>query len=124
MAAAVDVGLLSRHLGLTEDAITVVANNPTAALVEAVLEAVTAKAREYDVFVAQKLDVDVTLETTVRNSEARSLASKSTADKALKDVEDLRRKLQEEGMYLYPVPHYCYRVVFSLGPAAYVPAKT
>ena len=61
------------------------------------LQAVAAKAHEFDTLYAEKLQTDIELENAVRSSESRSQTSKATAEKALKDVEEARRKLKEEG---------------------------
>jgi nucleoprotein TPR len=96
-AAAVDVGFVARHLGLAETVVVGASTEPTAELVAAVLQAVEAKAREYDELYAQKVHVDIELENAVHSSEARCQAFKATADKALKVVEELRQKLKDEG---------------------------
>ena len=96
-AATVDLGYLSTHLGVPETTLTTVTTDPTAELVNSVLEAVVAKAREYDTLYSEKLQVDIELENAVRSAEARCQSFKATADKALKDVEEIRQKLQDEG---------------------------
>ncbi|EOO03724.1 putative filament-forming protein [Phaeoacremonium minimum UCRPA7] len=95
-AATVDLGYLSTHLGVPETTLTTVTTDPTAELVNSVLEAVVAKAREYDTLYSEKLQVDIELENAVRSAEARCQSFKATADKALKDVEEIRQKLQDE----------------------------
>lgn len=99
MASEVDVdyGYLSTHLGLAESTLTTVATEPTPDLVTSVLQAVIQRGREFDALYAQKLQVDIELENAVRSSEARCQTFKATADKALKDVEEVRKKLQAEG---------------------------
>jgi len=104
MAAALDVGYLSAHLGVPEETIGTVATDPTADLVRAVLDAVATKAREYEELYSSKLNVDIELESVARSSESRCLTYKATADAALKDVEELRRQLQEEGPNREPPP--------------------
>lgn len=94
---AVDYGYLSTHLGIAESTLSTVATQPTADVVTAVLYAVIERAREFDALYAQKLQVDIELENAVRSSEARSQTFKATADKALKDVEQVRKQLQAEG---------------------------
>jgi nucleoprotein TPR len=96
-AADVDVGYLSTHLAVPEDTLVGVTTNPTVELVKAVLQAVAAKAQEFETLYAEKINVDIELEAAVHSSEARTQQSKSTADKALKDVEELRQKLKDEG---------------------------
>lgn len=94
---AVDYGYLSTHLGIDQSTLTTVATRPTPDLVTAVLQAVIQRGREFDALYAQKLQVDIELENAVRSSEARCQIFKATADKALKDVEEVRKKLQAEG---------------------------
>lgn len=94
---AVDFAYLSTHLGVPETTLTTVASQPTPDLVTAVLQAVVAKAHEFDALYTEKLQIDIELENAVRSSEARCQTFKATADKALKDVEEVRKKLQSEG---------------------------
>ncbi|KAK1718935.1 hypothetical protein BDP67DRAFT_602072 [Colletotrichum lupini] len=99
MAAAVDVGYVAGHLGLSESTVSTATTDPTPELVASLLEAVIAKAREYDELYAQKLQVDIELESAHHSAESRCQTFKATADKALKDVEEIRQKLKEEGLY-------------------------
>lgn len=96
-AADVDIGYIAGHLGLDQPVLTSLTTEPTADVVAAVLQAVASKAHEFDTLYADKLQTDIELENAVRSSETRSQASKSTADKALKDVEEARQQLREEG---------------------------
>ncbi|KAL1891716.1 Protein mlp1 [Sporothrix stenoceras] len=95
-AAAVDVGYLSTHLGVPETNLSTAVTDPTPELVKAILDAVTAKAHEFDELYAAKLNVDIELESVVRSSEARSESFKTAAETSRKDADDLRRKLQDE----------------------------
>ncbi|KAI1420002.1 hypothetical protein F5Y12DRAFT_166342 [Xylaria sp. FL1777] len=95
-AVGVDVGYLATHLGVPETNISSVVSDPTNDLVNAVLAAVVAKAHEFDTLFSQKLQLEVELETSVRGAEAQRDASNETAKKALKDVEELRQKLNQE----------------------------
>ena len=96
-AADVDIDYIAGHLGLDQPVLVSLTTEPTADLVSAVLQAVAAKAHEFDTLYAEKLRTDIELENAVRSSETRSQASKATADKALKDVEEARQQLREEG---------------------------
>ena len=96
-AAGVDAGYIAGHLGLDEPVITSLMTDPTAELVATLLQAVAAKAHEFDTLYADKLQTDIELENAVRSSESRSQASKATAEKALKELEEARQKLREEG---------------------------
>lgn len=95
--AVVDVDYLSAYLSIPQQTLTTVVDTPTAVLVRSVLEAVTAKAREHDELIADKLRVDIELENAVRSSETRIEGLRSTVEKAQKNVEELRTKLNEEG---------------------------
>ena len=96
-AADVDVGSLSAHLGVPEETLHSIITTPTVDLVKAVLQAVAQKAQEYNTLYSEKLNLDIELETAVRNSESRTEQFKTTTDKALRDVEEVRQKLKDEG---------------------------
>lgn len=95
-AADVDVGYLATHLGMPEENLSTVATDPTAELVRAVLAAVATKAHEYDALYSEKVQLEVELETNVRGAEAQRDASTERANKAQKEVEEIRQKLQQE----------------------------
>jgi len=97
-AAEVDVTYVSTHLGLSESTISSALEGPTVDLVKSILQAIAAKAYEYNELYSEKLQLDIELETTARGAEAQCAAFKASADKALKDLEEVRRKLQDEGM--------------------------
>lgn len=97
MAAVLDVDYLSAYLNVPQPTLTTVIDAPTAELVQAVLEAVKAKAHEHDELVADKLRIDIELENAVRSSETRVEGLKSTIEKSQHTVEELRVKLKEEG---------------------------
>ncbi|KAJ2980856.1 hypothetical protein NQ176_g2381 [Zarea fungicola] len=95
-AAAVDVGYLAGHLGIDEPVLTTLTTEPTVDLIAILLQAVANKAHEFETLYADKLQVDIELENAVRSAESRSQASRSTADQALKEVEEARQKVQQE----------------------------
>ncbi|KAB5542913.1 hypothetical protein GE09DRAFT_231118 [Coniochaeta sp. 2T2.1] len=95
-AADVDVSSLSAHLGVPEETLHTITTTPTVDLVKAVLQAVAQKAQEYNTLYSEKLSLDIELETAVRNSESRAEQFKTTTDKALRDVEEVRQKLKDE----------------------------
>jgi nucleoprotein TPR len=96
-AADIDVGYLATHLGVSEATLSTFSTDPTVELVQAILAAVATKGHEYDALFSQKLQLEVELETAVRGAEAQRDASNDTARKALKDVEDIRQQLRQEG---------------------------
>jgi nucleoprotein TPR len=98
MAAAVlDVDYLSAYLDVPQQTVKNTIDAPTAELIQAVLIAVTNKAREHDELVADKLRVDIELENAVRSSETRIEGLKASIEKAQKTAEEVRTQLKEEG---------------------------
>lgn len=97
--SVIDVAYLSQYLRVPQPTLSTSLDAPTAELVSSILEAVTAKAREHEELNADKIRLEIELENAVRTSETRSQGLKTTVDKALKDVEDLRQKLNVEGRY-------------------------
>lgn len=98
MAAAVlDVDYLSAYLSLPQQTLNSVLDSPTTDLVQSVLEAITAKAREHKELAADKLRADIELENAVRSSETRIEGLRASLEKSQKTVEDVRTKLKEEG---------------------------
>lgn len=96
-AAVIDIDYLSGYLSIPRETLSPVIDTPTAELVRVVLEAVTAKAREHDELIADKLRVDIELENAVRSSETRIEGLRSQVERAQKTVEEVRTKLKEEG---------------------------
>lgn len=93
--AVADLGYIAGHLGLEQDGLTTLAADSN---LSSLLKAVETKAREFDDLYSEKLRVDIELENAVVGSEARCQTFKATADKAMKEVEEVRQKLQNEGM--------------------------
>lgn len=98
-AAAVDVGYLSASYAVPESTLQSLLSEPTVELVQSLLVQIEARAREYDELQSEKLRSDVELENAVRSGDTRAKALKASADKALKEVEELRQKLSQEGKY-------------------------
>ena len=96
-AAGVDIGYLESYLGTPQDTLVTATTNPTADLVISILAAVVSKAHENDSVYSENVQLKVELETNVRGAEAQRDASNETARKALKDLEDIRQRLKEEG---------------------------
>lgn len=98
-AAEVDVGYIAGHLGLDQPVIANLTTQPTPELVAQVLQAIAAKAHEFDDLYAEKLRTDIELENAIRGAESRSQAARESTEKALKDLEEARQTLREEGMF-------------------------
>lgn len=103
-AVAVDVGYLAASYSVPASTLESLLSTPTVELVQSVLVQIEAKARAYDDLKSDKLRSDLELENTVRGNEARQKALKTTADKALKELEELRSKCSEQGKrnQIYP----------------------
>ncbi|KFY43678.1 hypothetical protein V494_01852 [Pseudogymnoascus sp. VKM F-4513 (FW-928)] len=95
-AATVDIGFLSGYLNLPQPSLTEALDSPTSELVNAVLLAVSTKAREHQELEADKHQVDTELEAAILGSETRTKDLQQTADKALKEANELREKLAAE----------------------------
>jgi nucleoprotein TPR len=98
MAAAVDSSYLAAHLSIPESSITALLDAPTSELVKSFLESVQAKAIEFDAVNADKLRAEVELETIIRSTDSRNRLHKESQDKQLKEIDELRKKLADEGM--------------------------
>lgn len=111
-AADVDVAYVSAHLGLSESTVSSAIESPTVELVKSILQAIATKAYEYNELYSEKLQLDIELETTARGAEAQCEAFKASADKALKDLEEARRKLQEDGRQRNALRFFLHKSVF------------
>jgi nucleoprotein TPR len=96
-AVAVDVGYLAASYSVPASTLESLLSTPTVELVQSLLVQIEAKARAYDDLKSDKLRSDLELENTVRGNEARQKALKATADKALKELEELRTKCSQQG---------------------------
>lgn len=106
-----DVGYIAGHLGLDQPVITSLTTEPTLDLITQLLQAVANKAHEFDTLYAAKLQSDIELENAVRGSESRSQASREITEKALKDLEEARQKLKEEGESGAVMPHCVFQAL-------------
>lgn len=96
--ALLDVEYLSSYLNLPQHTLTCIIDSPTTELVRSILGAITSKAREHDELAADKLRADIELENAVRSAETRIEGLRASVEKAQKTVEELRTKVNEEGM--------------------------
>jgi nucleoprotein TPR len=104
-AAVVDVAYLSSYLSVPESTLSTFVDDPTRELVNAVLQAVTVKAKEHDEVNARKLHLEVELENAVRTGDSRSRGLKASVEKGLKELAELREKLKEEGKTRFDPVH-------------------
>ncbi|MCJ1472192.1 hypothetical protein MMC13_000839 [Lambiella insularis] len=87
---------LSSYLKIPETSLTTVLNSPTTELVRNLLEKVATKAREHEQVRSEKLRGDIELENVVRTAESKARVLKSSVEKGLKDVANVRQSLQVE----------------------------
>ncbi|KAK4643541.1 Protein mlp1 [Podospora bellae-mahoneyi] len=92
-AAEVDLGYLTANAGIPELDLNTVVTAPTPELVTSILQAVLTKLRDLE---QEKFQLEIELEGAIRGSESRCEQFKATSEKALKEVEELRQKLQSE----------------------------
>ncbi len=95
--AQLDIPQLSSYFALPQVTITTILDAPTTELVQTLLDKVSAKAREHDEIASEKLKLEVELENAVRTGETKNRVLRSSVDKGLKEVTDLKQKLQAEG---------------------------
>lgn len=102
-AVAIDLPYLSAFYSIPRATLTTLREAPTVELVNSLLVQIEVKARENDEIKAEKLRIEVELENAVRSGESKARVLKSSVDKSLKEVADLRSKLKAEGEYIYIV---------------------
>lgn len=92
-----DTAYLSTYTGVPEPSLQILIHTPSPELVTLFLQQLIVNTQDHDRLKAERLRLDVELENSVRNGEAKVRAVKATAEKALKDVASLQAKLKEEG---------------------------
>lgn len=95
--AAIDTAYIAAAYAVPEPTLQTLLDAPTVELVQQLLAHIETKAREFDEVKAEKLRSDVELENAVRTGDARARALKASVDKNLKELEEVRKKLSEEG---------------------------
>ena len=96
-AAAVDVPQLALFCSIPESTISNLIDAPTSELVTNFLQAVAARAQTYNELEAQKLRLDVELESAVRSGETKARALKSRLEKEQKENAELKSQVDQEG---------------------------
>jgi nucleoprotein TPR len=95
---AVDLTYLSTAYSFPKDSLQALLDAPTRDLIESLLKQLAKSAKEHESTQSEKLKADIQLEAAIRNGESRSRHLKASADKNLKDIQDLRQKLNDSGM--------------------------
>ncbi|MCJ1405513.1 hypothetical protein MMC11_008741 [Xylographa trunciseda] len=91
-----DLPHLSSYLTFPETSLTALLASPTVDLVKNLLSKINTKLHEHEKVQSEKLRLDVELENVVRAAESKARVLKSTVEKGLKEVADVRQKLQDE----------------------------
>jgi len=92
-----DTAVIASSFEIEEPKIQSLLDAPTAELVRDFLISLTVKAEEFDEAKAEKLRKDVELENTLRSNESRVKTLKTSVNKGLKEIEDLRRTISTQG---------------------------
>ena len=100
-AATVELPYLSSHYSIPESTLSTLTQAPTVELVNQLLEAILNKAHENDELKTDKLRLEVELENAVRSSDSKIKVLKNSIEKGHAEVEGLRKKLHESGIYQY-----------------------
>lgn len=95
--SVVDTAVIAACFAVEESQVHTLLDAPTAELVRDFLSSLTLKAQEFDDIKAEKLRSDVELENTVRSNESRVKGLKTSVSKGLREVEELRKQLNEQG---------------------------
>jgi nucleoprotein TPR len=97
MAATIDTGFLASTYSLPESTFSTLLNAPSQDLVLVLLRQLVVAASEFESTKAEKLRTDLELEAAVRGGAARSKQIKESFDKNLKELESLKRQLNDSG---------------------------
>lgn len=95
--AAIDTAYIAAAYSVPEPTLQTLLDAPTTELVQQLLAKIESRAHEFDEVKAEKLRSDVELENAVRTGDSRARALKASVDKNLKELEEVRKKLNEEG---------------------------
>ena len=96
-AVELDIPNISSFCALPQTSLNSLLDNPTRELVQTLLENVSSRVREHEELKAEKLKLNVELENAVRSAESKNRVMKNSIEKGLRDVVDIRRKLDHAG---------------------------
>ena len=101
--AQVELPYLSSHYAISEATLSTLTQAPTIDLVNQLLASITTKAHQYDELKSDKLRLEVELENAVRSNESKVKVLKATVEKGHNEIADLRKKLDQAGIYIRPL---------------------
>ena len=97
----VDTAYLSATYSFPQQSFDSLLEDPTPALTSSLFEQLIATAKQYEVVQSEKLKLDVQLEAAVHGGESRLRSLKESNDRNAKEIESLRRQLNDSGMLIY-----------------------
>jgi len=100
-AGAVDTALIAQAFSIDEPQLDSLLDAPTQDLIKDFLSALTERAKDFDNLKADKLRSDLELENTLRAGESKVKALKATLNKNSQEIQDLRKSLDDQRVYLY-----------------------
>ena len=103
-AVELDVPRLSAFCSLPSNSIETLIDAPSVELVWTLLSNISERVHEFDEAKSEKLKLTVELENAVRGGESKCRVLKSSVDKGLKELADLREKLHTTGTQLFYSP--------------------
>jgi nucleoprotein TPR len=93
-----DISHIASTYSLPHSTLQTLLDAPTSQLVQALFQSLSAFAKSHDDLKADKLKADVELEAAVRSGDAKVRQLKGSLETSLKEIETLRRSLNESGM--------------------------
>jgi nucleoprotein TPR len=101
-AGGFDVTRLAAFLAMPDEDVAALASI-TEDYVASFLQAVVAKANEFDNLKAEKIKIEVELEQCVRTADSRVKSMKGQLDSALAETQELRQKVSNTGLSTFLV---------------------
>ena len=99
-AVAVDTHYIATSYDISHDEVETLLTSPTTELVKELFERLLSKAKEHEKIKASKLKTEIELESALRSNETKTRGIKANLDRVLKESEELRKKLTEQGWVL------------------------
>lgn len=99
-AAAVDTRFIATSYDISHDKVETLVSSPTTELVKDLFERLVAKAKEHEKTKASKLRTEIELESALRSNETKMRSIRANLDRVLKESEELRKKVNEQGKTL------------------------
>lgn len=96
-AAAVDTQYIATSYDISHDKVETLITSPTTEFVKELFERLISKAKEHEKTKASKLKTEIELESALRSNETKTRGIKANLDRVLKESEELRKKLFEQG---------------------------